>query len=274
MSTHLDLTGLADLLDGRGTDRQRRHLGDCPPCAVALVELRSAQEGVRSALAALAEPEVPSDLAARLDAALLQSREQEETPWPTRRRSRSTAGSALAAVVVTGAVAGLALSGVLTRSDGRVPAAAEAATLAGPAAPPADAGPTVPVADSTPDLPEVPALSTDVDYGTGVLAAVLPALLARSRTPVAAAVPVGATDPLARLRDPGQLSACLHALPRAHGQPLALDYARFSGTPALLAVFPAARSGRVEVVVVGPGCAPGRTETRYATELRVAPTPS
>ena len=82
MSAHLDLDALADLLAGEGPDAHVEHLSACPACSAALVDLEQAQEQVRTALAALPAPEVPADLAARLDAALLEARPPEPAARP------------------------------------------------------------------------------------------------------------------------------------------------------------------------------------------------
>ena len=80
MTAHLDLDGLADLLAGEGGDDDLRHVSGCARCSAALAEVEQAQGPVRQALAALPEPVVPADLAARLDAALLAAREDELDP--------------------------------------------------------------------------------------------------------------------------------------------------------------------------------------------------
>ena len=66
-----------------------------------------------------------------------------------------------------------------------------------------------------------------------------------------------APDPLARLRDPAALEDCLSGL-RAPGEgdtaPLALDYARFDGAPALAVVLPGDAPDKLALFVVGAGC--------------------
>lgn len=64
-------------------------------------------------------------------------------------------------------------------------------------------------------------------------------------------------DPLARLREPAGLESCLAALlsPDEPGtRPLALDYARYQGAPALAVLLPDPDPGKVSVFVVGPDC--------------------
>ena len=65
-------------------------------------------------------------------------------------------------------------------------------------------------------------------------------------------------DPLARLRGDAALADCLAALLPPEDpsvQPLALDFGTFKGAPAMVAVLPGAVSGKLDVYVVGPGCA-------------------
>ena len=106
-------------------------------------------------------------------------------------------------------------------------------------------------------VPTVPAPfprgQSGVDYAPdrALLSAALPALLA-GRTGPGASV-----GDLAALHRPAGLAGCLSALlPPAQPtvRPLALDYARFTGRPALVVVLPAEDPRQVEVFIVGPGC--------------------
>ncbi|MCU1692730.1 MAG: hypothetical protein JWM64_1821, partial [Frankiales bacterium] len=83
----------------------------------------------------------------------------------------------------------------------------------------------------------------------------------------APAAPTPAVDPLARLRVPAELAACLGELagPDTDVVPLALDYARYRGAPALAVVLPSARADRVDVFVVGAGCTAGDDQTLFFT---------
>ena len=66
---------------------------------------------------------------------------------------------------------------------------------------------------------------------------------------------VGAADPLARLRDPVALAACLAAVTaQAGAQPLAVDEGTVRGAPALAVLLPDADPLFVQVHVVGPAC--------------------
>jgi hypothetical protein len=76
---------------------------------------------------------------------------------------------------------------------------------------------------------------------------------------------------LSRLADPAGLASCLAAL--GQPSPLATDYARFGGEPALILLIPA-QSGEVTIVVVGPSCGAaspgtgrGAADERYRTTV-------
>ncbi|HEU0101078.1 MAG TPA: hypothetical protein VFR07_02030 [Mycobacteriales bacterium] len=292
MTAHLDLDGLCDLLAGEGEQTQLGHVARCPECSQALADLEQAQEPVRAALAALPLPEVPADLTARLDAALLRAREQDlEAPArpvagrvvalgaarsATRQRAGSRRGqgrrapswllgSAAAAVVVvlTGAAIGVARMA----GSGSQDSSTAASDLPAPASGEAGAGAAaVPVPAPVP----VAASSTGTDYaGPAELAAALPRLL-RGSAP-AAGPPSGtgdAADPLARLHTPEGLADCLAGLPgqRSAG-PVALDYARYAGEPALVVVLPGRAPDRVDVVVVAADCRAADGHTLLAADL-------
>jgi len=287
VSRHLDLDDLADLLAGEGAAAEVRHVAGCPACSSALDDLDEAQRPVRAALAALPEPAVPSDLAARLDAALLAAREQEDaapapadvpparagpagpagpaTVVPLHRPRRRipperllTAAAGIVLLLVVG-VAALAVSRQGTGGDSST--SSSAGSAAGPAA-----------------ARGVPTSSTGADYGSGrdALAAALPQLLRGGtdrRQFTSGAASGEAEDPLARLRDPTELAGCLSGLfdpaggdPAALG-PVALDYARYAGRPALVTVLPASDPTRLDVYVLGAGCRAGSPETLLSTSL-------
>lgn len=292
MTAHLDLDGLSDLLAGEGGPAQVGHLAGCPVCSGALADLEQAQDPVRAALAALPPPEVPPDLAARLDAALLQAREDDlaaarrgglvalpvgrpADPRHAAVHHRVTRGPSwllggAAAVVVVAAVAGVAVGAA--RMDGGSTRSTTAGTSLRDSPLTASAG--------TPGVMPVAASSTGTDYaaGPGALAAALPALLRGDAPTTTTATPPTMTssaaagdrvDPLSRLRDPAALADCLAGLADASsvGRPVALDYARYAGAPALVVVLPTARADRVDVFVVGAACRDGAEQTLLSTEL-------
>lgn len=78
-----------------------------------------------------------------------------------------------------------------------------------------------------------------------------------SALPAEAPAPVAGGDELARLRTPEGLADCLRALlppDEPDVQPLALDYARYQGQPALAVLLPDPDPEKVAVYVVGAGC--------------------
>ena len=90
------------------------------------------------------------------------------------------------------------------------------------------------------------------------------------------AVPQGAAgegaagDPLARLRQPEALASCLVALlppEEPDLRPLALDYARYAGAPALAVVLPDPDPTKVSIFVVGPDCAATADDLKFFTRL-------
>jgi hypothetical protein len=215
------------------------------------------------------------------------------TPFPTartrprpRRRSRRPAAAAAADRVAAGTLAGAAL-----RSGGRSSSDDAASSAAGGSGADPAADPMAGLAVS----------ETGTDYAAdGRLAGALPALLSGGGGPAeaAAAVPAppdavapgdaldsgdtAASAPtresarasgegLERLRDPAALASCLQALlpPEDDAlRPLALDYAAYGGQPALVVVLPATDTpDKVDVFVVGAGCAVGNDSTLFFTRL-------
>ncbi len=88
------------------------------------------------------------------------------------------------------------------------------------------------------------------------------------------AVPLGAAadadDPLATLRRPDGLASCLVALlppEEPDVRPLALDYARYAGAPALAVVLPDPDPTKVSVFVVGPDCTATTDDLKFFTRL-------
>ena len=79
---------------------------------------------------------------------------------------------------------------------------------------------------------------------------------------------VGSADPLARLRDPAALAACLAAVTaQAGAQPLAVDEGTVRGAPALAVLLPDADPLFVQVHVVGPACSAADPATLLRTRV-------
>ncbi|HVM28815.1 MAG TPA: hypothetical protein VM433_14240 [Mycobacteriales bacterium] len=302
--THLDLDRLADLLAGEGVDDDVAHVGRCAGCAGRLDELAAADAEVAAGLATLPPPAVPAGLADRISAALAAepplpassgrpdwlpdldpgaaadsepvggTASRTVTPFPARRRfSRSPFAAAAALVVAAGALGG----GLLLAGGG---GGADSVTAAG------DSAERAAVAD-------LPTSSTGRDYAApDSLAAALPDLLGGGAVPAGvaldaapeAAAPTSGdadsralsstadgADPLDRLREPEALASCLAAvLPPDDDEvrPIALDYAAYDGSPALVVVLPASGApDKVDVFVVGAGCRQGADGTLFFTRL-------
>jgi hypothetical protein len=290
--SHLDLDRLADLLAGEGSDADVEHVAGCAGCAGRLDELEAAEVEVAAVLAALPPPALPADLAQRIDAAVAAepalppqsaapgprgdgdadpdanpdgadraAGSRTVTPFPSvagqragrgaGRRARRRAPLAAAAVLL---VAAGAVGGVLVlRGSGR-DTTTSASSVGG--------------TGDTATAPRVPTSATGRDYAaSGALASALPALLsAPAAAPAAAPKAAAGADPLARLHDPPQLSACLSAI--GTEAPVALDYASYGGQPALVVVLPGRNAPtKVDVFVVGADCRPGADGTLFFTRL-------
>lgn len=250
--THVSLDDLADLIVGEASPDLAAHVADCADCTARRDELAVALGAVAADLAALPAPEVPADVAARLDAVvpppapsgtvvpLAAAPSRRTPPWG------ALGAVAAAAVLVTGGV-------LLVQHGGGAGSSADKSSSTAGAA------------------PQLPTSSTGTDYRKDgkALALALPQLLAgptrteaapsdaaptdaKQNAPLAAAM----ADPLARLRDQTALASCLAGLsdPTSTDLPLALDYAQFEGRPALVVVLPTDKAGKVDVFVVGAQC--------------------
>lgn len=271
------LDALADVLAAEATPVVAEHVDGCPVCAPALAELQAVLPAVGVALAGLPDVPAPTWLQERLTSALAAEQSGAAAgpvsgspltpstepsaappsapvaglatvlPLPAR-RPRSwlpwAGGAAAAAVLVAG---GLVLAG-----RGSSPSTSLATSAAGRLAP----GPVV--------------NDTGTDYGRDgkALAAAVPHLLAATGTPKPAVATLGASAPmtaLARLRTPAGLASCLASLtsPDVPGVPLAIDYAAYAGQPALVAVLPSTRTGKVDVFVLGADCSATDAKVLY-----------
>lgn len=263
--THLGLDELADVLCGEAAADATEHAATCPACSAALTDLEAAQVPLLAALATLPDPEPPADLDQRLLAAFARERRTQTAagaatvlPLPARRRPPAWLTGAAAAAAVIGVVGGgiVLLSRGSTNTSGSTTAASA----------PSTAGPVV------------RRLATGTAYrkvGPSFTAA-LPLLLNGATSDAFAAPQVksnerkaAAGDPLGRLRDEGALAGCLASLttPEDPGVPLAVDYATFEGTPALVVVLPSTKPASVDVYVVGPSCTQADADLRYFVRL-------
>jgi len=290
---HLDLDALADAL-AQDDDQADQHFAECTECTESLADLRDADQTLSAQLAALDQPTMPDDLAARLEAAL-----QAEPPAaPAEENGASVTtlpvsqpapaptrwlAAAAAAVLVLGGI-GVGITQLGGRSD-------EQSTSANGGA-----------ADSTLAAPAPGFVRNDTgnEYGDrAALTAAVPGLVAGTAASqrsggAAAAAPAPGTaddagsapapkaaapetqsfqvtaDPLARLREEPGLKDCLTALlppDDASVQPLALDYGTFKGAPAMVVVLPSALSRKLDVFIVGPACSQANDSTLFYTSV-------
>ena len=263
--THLDLDELADVLCGEAGAAATEHATTCPVCSAALTDLEAAQVPLLAALATLPVPEPAAGLDERLLAAFTRER---------RTKTATDAGNVLPRAAgrrppawLTGAAAAAALVGVVGGGIALLPhggASSQKSSTAGSAT--GTAGPAV------------RRLATGTAYrkvGPSFTAA-LPLLLGLLPTAAEAAPRAtadittrAAADPLARLRDNRALAGCLASLstPEDPGIPLAVDFASYEGTPALVVVLPSPKPAAVDVYVVGPNCRQADADLRYFVRL-------
>jgi hypothetical protein len=263
----LDLDALADVLaDDLADDAPHpAHVDGCPACSAQLAELRVAQELVRGELAALPAPDLPADLAERLDAALAgaEARADSVTALPVRTHQRGPARWLPAAAAVVLVLGGVSFGVAQLRDDN------------------GDSRNTNTAAKDSTSLPKSELAVVRNDSGTNYTdrASLLAGTAQRTVADSALSAPApgaaggtsesGATprnaapfeaavaDPLARLRDTTGLADCLLALLPPDDQsvqPLALDYGSYKGTPALVVVLPSPQPKKLDVYVVGAGC--------------------
>lgn len=258
------------------------HIDTCPTCR----DGADALDRVRADLAALPSPQLPADIAARLEAALAAA----AVPSLPERRAASASrfASTRAWILATAAAAVLVVAGgvgLVALRDGTGPAAGSAG-VAGAAADRAAAkaagGAEGGLGAATREAPPQSTVGAAAgsasgrDYTAATLPPQVPAILQGSASSPGPTAPVtdGVAGALARLREPAALAACVTQLTGSTAvSPLALDYARFEGQPALIVIFAAVDDpGSVDVSVVGPGCGTTGPDRRYAARLARSPT--
>ncbi|MDP9239394.1 MAG: zf-HC2 domain-containing protein [Actinomycetota bacterium] len=271
---HPDIERLSDLeaglLDGDpAADRLQAHVAGCASCTDLVGLLRDTQ----GMLADLPPIEMPADVAGRIDTALASAAEAanpatagvtllaDRADHHRRQQGRRWlpgAGAVAAGVALLFAGA-VGLSAVQNDSGG---SAGKSSTAAG-------AAPGVPVA-------RVPVASGQ-DYTPTTLNTGVRRLLAGHIAPlegVAASGPSGSSarsadkavglppDPaFDRLGRPGALTGCVVELAGSPTvRPLAIDFARFQGKPAVVVVLPDIDPAKVDAWVVGTACRPGQSD--------------
>jgi hypothetical protein len=272
MTGHPDADVLArfreDLLGRRRSARIRAHLARCEQCASVERELKE----VSTLLASAPVPQMPDDLAARLDRVLAaeaaaragtrapDGASPERSPRPARstrpaRRWRTPAlrAAAAAAAVVVIAGGGYGVSRLVSQGSsttGAAPSAPRArpapaqhaAAGSGSSAQGAQNG-TSSRAPAGQPAGSVQVVHSGTDYVPGKLAAQAQALLAdrSSRTPLKAASPAAA------------LRGCVQQV-TGGAQRLLVDVAGYQGHPATIIVQAPAGGTPGQVWVVAPGC--------------------
>jgi hypothetical protein len=294
----VDLDRLADFVGGAldGTpdaDAVRHLITTDSGWAEAYTALMSADELVRGHLNALGSefPAVPSDVGARLDAALAAAapprlkvvpQERDELAERRARRRRWSVGLATAAaVLVCGSVGIAVLRNAPYSSNSSTSSADQAGGAAAPpkaAAPAPSGGPAIYSSgrDYTPDSLR----SLSLPSGLGAAGKSPNALqndtggqsgAGSGAGPLRESEPTAVPGPLARLGDPAARAACLNAIVAAYGgQVVVADYARFQGQPALVVLLDGASfaGGGRGAVVVGSQCGIGNTtDERYTQRL-------
>jgi anti-sigma factor RsiW len=274
---HLDLDAAAELDEGIDDGSRRAHVATCDECNSRLAQVRT----TRALLSALPEEAMPGDVADRLHAAL--PREPVLTTIVPRgnRRRRWTSSPALAGLIAAAAAIALVAAisiGSLRSSDqpSSAGAGAGAGTVAAPRAP------------ST----NFPVLSSGLHYTDANATGFIARLDQLTRSPVTLAPSGGASaagraaaqkdtltlsehQPVAApLRslfgDRQQLLACARLLAGGPVEPLAIDFARFTGgsrhlhnAPAMIVLLPGAGSLRDSAFIVGPRCTTDSSQDIY-----------
>jgi hypothetical protein len=229
-----------------------------------------ADEAVRADLAELPVPEIPADVAARLDEALAaEATGTTAAVVPLRkRRSWGVTGGAVAAgvaVLAAGAIGIQALGGGGTQQDGATTASAPESRDAAERPVPRSVPP--PKAAAPGAAPETYSglTSSGAEYRSDTLQAQV-AQLVNSKAQADASGGKAVPGPLTRLSAPAAFSDCLAAL-GADARPLAVDYARYDGQPAVVVVLPALANGQVDVAVVGPDCGLSGSDLKHRSNV-------
>jgi hypothetical protein len=286
---HLDLDALADVLSGEVSLAGEEHLAGCVQCRTALDDLRAAAAQVTAELAALPAIALPDDIPDRLHDALgtdstgrddpagpdptaaVPTGSATVTPFPAatpRPATRWLPAAAAAVVLLAGAGYGLSRLG----DDTGTSTAASSDAGAEAAGPPLDLTRNSSGADYT-DRASLSAAVGDLLEGRRQAQDSAGAPAAPAPTPTeqgAKALAAPEADPLARLRANTALADCLLALLPPDDpavQPLALDYASFRGTPAMVVVLPGAAANKLDVFVVGPDCSQANDNVLFYTSV-------
>jgi anti-sigma factor RsiW len=254
-SAHLGLDQLADLEEGLlapGDEEQSRaHLDTCETCQRRHADIRT----TRALLTTLPTDPMPAAVADRIDTALASLPPATVLPLGGRRRgwrSHPTAAGLGAAATVAALVAAVVIgkthhsSSPSDSSQAVGAAGAQNTTRAALALPPSQAsGTTYTSKNAARTVPQLLAPSES--------AAVAPS----SPTPQTLAKVQSVPAALTRLYGtPAALEDCVRAVESGSAPvtPLAIDFATYAGTPAVLIVLPGLQTGKIDAWFVGPEC--------------------
>lgn len=275
---HPGFDALCDLDEGllAGTPAEadvQAHVAGCASCADVIAALAA----TRAQLAALPAEPMPADVAERIEAALASEAETAPTPAavvtpldPARRsrKPRWVRGAGAVAAGVALLMAGAVGIGVLNAVNEKPETTSGAAE-----------GNSAPSDSTQRDAGNVPNYtSATLADGVRALVAGGPAAVAAPQAKSASPSPrlntkqdAAAPPDLDRLRSPAQLASCVAELAGRQGAaPLAVDYARYEGEPAVVIVLPDADPAVVQAWVVGPGCSTGNPDFRHREVVRRA----
>jgi hypothetical protein len=286
---HLGLEVIGDLDEGllspAAADAARQHLAGCARCQ----DDQAALSAVRQAMAGEREVPMPDDVAARVFGALGQLpplTAEDLVPEPVRasvttlpapREPHRATKPILIALGAAAAVTLVALGVVnLPHTSGSTASSAAGTSAASTTAAVSHSGRNYTAAGLGSQglalLPGAPAMASGAAAAatSGAAAATSAAAAASgaaapaappgdkasdkaSSAPAAPAAPT--TDVLAPLEQGTAAQSCLMSFEPKSGPPLAVDFGTFAGKPAIVGVFQdPARSARLQVVAVGPGC--------------------
>jgi len=277
---HLDLDAAAALDEGIDEDGGRRaHVASCDECSRRVARVRT----TRALLSALPDETMPTDVADRLHAAL--PREQVRTTIVPRssRRSRWASSPALAGLIAAAAAIALVAAisiGSLRASDSPSGSGSGAGTGAGAVSAPRAPGTNFPVLASGLHYTNTNAggLVSTLDGLVRAPTTVAPSgtAPAQSRTAQKDALTLSAHQPVAPelqslFGDRQQLLACARLLAGGPVEPLAIDFAHFTGglrhvhnAPAMVVLLPGAGTLRDSAFIVGPHCTTDSSQDIYA----------
>lgn len=266
---HIDTDTLSDhvegLLDVAREQVVSAHLASCADCRAVVHQLAQ----VRAVLSSLPQPEVPADVAARLDATIARAQQERAEVTGAGRASASTrtgggwsrlvdfftakpqlvAGAAV--IVVAAAVVGGYLG---TRPSGT-----------GEAGSTPSSAPTRPVV-------QAPMMSSGTKYTSAQLGTQARAMVhhaERGYTPAPGASKTIASE-MRRLSNPRELAGCIDAITRGNTaqRVIAADLAEFDGQPAAIVVLSMPhKPKKYEVTAVGAGCRAGSAHVLSRTVI-------